>query len=494
MSRVIFVIGRFLLSCSMAMAIVSTATAAPPANAQALRDAFAACPDRASDAALAGTLCAHFTAPLDRGQPGGDKIDLFVRKFPARGPSRGQVWLIAGGPGESGASFYPLLATLRDAFADLDLLIPDHRGTGFSDRLCPAEEAASSAGGAALDGAEWGSCFSALNAAPQRARAFSISNAANDLRLMIERYRSASPTWVYGVSYGTQLVLRMLQTPPLTPIRGVILDSLVPPEDTEKWDLSHRSFVVDAVGRRALVACGRVRSCGAKFAEPIETALRALVDNPATAKLVGGDPQQFFGSLLDIPDLRGKIPDIIEELGRGDITALMQVRQQQSALGARFNHYPQSAISVPLVAIISASENNARPGLTRAELATEAQSLLFTSNLPALLVDPGLPTYAHDAAFGRLPVSLPRTLVLQGDMDPKTPFEGALAHVALLQSAGTVALQKVVGAPHYLLLTAPTCFTAIVRDFVTAKVASAKPCAIPADVRAPQPETGSRAG
>lgn len=468
---------RFLLSCSMAMVIFSPSMAAPSANERTPRDTFAACPDEESDAALAGTLCAHFTAPLDRGQPGGDKIDLFVRKFPARGRSRGQVWLVAGGPGESGASFYPLLATLRDSFADLDLLIPDHRGTGFSDRLCPTEEAASSPGGAALDGGEWGSCFGALNAAPQRARAFSISNAANDLRLMIERYRSASPTWVYGVSYGTQLVLRMLQTPPMTPIRGVILDSLVPPEDTDKWDLSHRSFIVDAVGRRALLACGRVRRCNAKFAEPIETVLRRLVDDPATATLVGGDPKQFFGSLLDIPDLRRRIPDIVDGLVREDNTALTQVKEQQSALGALFNRYPQSAISVPLVAIISGSENNARPGLTRKQVATESQSLLFTSNLPALLVDPGLPTYTHDAAFGRLPVSLPPTLVLQGDMDPKTPFEGALAHVARLQSAGTVGLQKIVGAPHYLLLTAPACFTSIVRDFVTTKVVSARPCA-----------------
>src|SRR4051794_28087126 len=72
-------------------------------------DGFVGCLDAKEDTALAGSLCARFSAPLDYADPSRERIELFVRKFPAPGRSAGQVWLVAGGPGESGASFYPLL-------------------------------------------------------------------------------------------------------------------------------------------------------------------------------------------------------------------------------------------------------------------------------------------------------------------------------------------------------------------------------------------------
>lgn len=130
---------------------------------------FAPCDDAASDPALAGSLCAREEVPGDpsglAGAPA-KPVTLFVRKFPAKEEARGQVWLVAGGPGESGAAFYGMLPTLRRTFPGFDLIMPDHRGTGFSTRMCPAEEAPGSPGGTALDGAEWGSCFAYLNAHP----------------------------------------------------------------------------------------------------------------------------------------------------------------------------------------------------------------------------------------------------------------------------------------------------------------------------------------
>ena len=52
----------------------------------------------------------------------------------------------------SGTSMCPFLDVLRRSFPDFDLIIPDHRGIGFSDRLYPQEEAVDSAGGTALFG------------------------------------------------------------------------------------------------------------------------------------------------------------------------------------------------------------------------------------------------------------------------------------------------------------------------------------------------------
>lgn len=430
---------------------------------------FEPCTDVNDFAALRGTLCRVFETPL--GAPGpltggaAPTIALFVRKIPALGHARGTLWLVSGGPGESGSTFYPFLGTLRAAFPDFDLLIPDHRGTGNSTRLCPKEEALSSPGGRALAGAEWGTCWQVLNAAPDYARAFSITNAAQDLAAMMAQYQGAEPTYLYGVSYGTQLVLRTFQVA-RPKVRGVLLDSLVPPEATTQWDLSHRSQVADAVGRKVLGAD--------------TDAYAALIASPKpgiTEQVPGKDLKRFFGGLLDFPSARARIPELVAELARGETATLAVVKTHLEHVGATFDQYPQSPPSIPLVSIISVSENDARPKMTKQDVATEEEGLLFATALPGLLVDPGLPLYARDRFFNAAPATLPRTLVLQGTLDPKTPFEGAVAQVANLPDK--VTLIPVIDAPHFVLMTSPACFTQAARIFFAGGRIDAPACANP---------------
>lgn len=440
---------------------------------------FKPCADAGADPALAGSLCARVAAPLSYAEPSLGQVELFVRKFPARGRSRGQVWLIAGGPGESGATFYPLLDTFRASFPGFDLIVPDHRGTGFSTRLCPAEEAVDSPAGAALAGQEWATCFSSLEAGGVRAKAFTITNAAHDLRGLIDRYSGRRKTWIYGVSYGTQLVLRTMTVAPPRRVDGIVLDSLVPPETTESWDLSRRSAVVDQVGRQVLAACDADPACRSRLGGSAVGAMQAVVDDPKLAAAVpGGRPKMFFGALLDFPELRGRIPALLAALREGDPTPVAQARRDLGTLGETFGRFPQSPMSVPLVAMISASENNSRPDLTKTQVEAEAATYLFTSPLPGQLVDGAGLAYPRDDAFGTSPAKLPRLLVVQGDMDPKTPYAGAEAHVELLRGAGDVALARVGGAPHFVLFTAPECFTRTVRPFVETSRKPPQACAI----------------
>ncbi|NMO18812.1 alpha/beta fold hydrolase [Pyxidicoccus fallax] len=442
-------------------------------------DEFVGCPDAKEGTALAGSLCARFSAPLDYADPSRERIELFVRKFPAPGRSAGQVWLVAGGPGESGASFYPLLKTLRASFPGYDLLIPDHRGTGFSSRLCQKEEAADSEGGAALEGAEWATCFEALESDSKRTRAFTITHSAHDLRALMERYSAGRQTWLYGVSYGTQLVLRMMTVAPPRRLDGIVLDSLVPPETTEQWDLSHRSAVVDEVGRAVLAHCDADPGCRARLGGSAVTAMQELVDDPKlSAAVPGGRPKLFFGALLDGPELRARIPLVLAGLRGGDLEPLRQVQQDLEALGAQFDGFPQSSLSIPLVSVISASENNARPSLTQAQVEAEAARFLFVSSLPGQLVGRTSLAYPRDEWFGRSPAALPPVLVLQGDMDPKTPLAGAQAHIRLLPKAAGVNLFTVKGGPHFLLFTAPACFKAAVSTFVQKRRAPRAACSI----------------
>ncbi|MBZ6377262.1 hypothetical protein B5C34_05810 [Pacificimonas flava] len=442
--------GGLLASCAAPAERGSAATAHAAAPSP-----FTPCPDAADAPALAGTECARIEVPLDHAAPQDGtqdgaqdgSVELFVRKFPADGAPQGELWLVAGGPGESGASFYPFLDTLRAAAPGYDLLIPDHRGTGYSARLCPAEESADSPGGTALVGAEWGSCFGALNADAARTRAFTITNAAHDLSQLMERLGSGGETWLYGVSYGTQLVLRTMAIDPPAGVDGVILDSLVPPEDTERYDLSRRSGVVDAVGRTVL-------------AEEQQDDLAALVEEAGPDGPLGPRPKYLLGALLDLPETRAMLPRIVAGLKAGDTRPLGAATARLEALGARFAPYPQAPSSIPLVSLISRAENNARPGLTAEQIAAEEEGYLFASPLPGQLLQGGFPAYRRGEHFARPPASLPPTLVLHGTLDPKTPYAGAREHISRFTEAGDTRLLTVEGAPHFILMTAPDCFRA----------------------------------
>jgi pimeloyl-ACP methyl ester carboxylesterase len=443
---------------------------------------FTPCADDATLPGLSGSVCRTVAVPMsyDAASANSPQAEIFVRKFPAAGRAKGSVWLVSGGPGESGASLYPMLGTLRQAFPGFDLLIPDHRGTGYSSRLCPQEEAVGSPGGMALAGAEWGSCFQRLGSQPGIAGDFSITSAARDLSYLLGQSDKSKPVYIYGVSYGTQLVLRALQ---LGDVRfsGVILDSLVPLQTASAWDLSQRSKLVDAVGRKVLAQCDADPKCHAALGEDAATLYqRVLAKASATPAMVADIPgknlKRFLGGALDVPAARQRIPYLIKDLEAGRRDELKLTITALEAAGASLGDYPQTPPSIPLVSIISASENNLRPDLTLAELTQEEERLLFSSRLPELLVKPALPAYPRDAYFGKPPARLPPLLVLNGTLDPKTSYEGALEHVAVLRKIGKVNMVTVTGAPHFILWTAPDCFVRHARDFIDGRSAESQTC------------------
>lgn len=418
-------------------------------------EAFTPCDDAAL-AGLGGSLCTISRRSLQQDDQGGEQVELFVRKFPADpGARRGQVWLIAGGPGESGASLYPLLEVFRRAFPDRDLLIPDHRGTGYSSKLCPAQEAADSPGGIALTAEEWSPCIGALYADIPRAHAFTITNAAQDLSHLIRSHRGEGDVQVYAVSYGTQLVLRMMLAAP-APVDGIVLDGLTPPEAAPHWDLSHRTAVVDRVGR-SLLDPEQTKA----YAALLKTSALA----PAWADVTGGDLRQFLGALLNFPDLRDRIPALLADLAEGDVTTLDRARIDLQTVRSELSRYPQSPPALPLVVLMNASENNSRRDLTAKTVEAEAGDALFVSPLPGLLVGPSAPLYERDSFHGRTPPVLPRTLVIHGTLDPNTPYDGAVAHAALLARAGEVTFATVEDGAHLLPFVAADCFVRIVSAF-----------------------------
>lgn len=382
---------------------------------------------------------------------------MFLRRVPADAavPRRGEVWLLSGGPGESGASLYPMIQTYQRAFPGFDLVIPDHRGTGRSSRICPTQEALDSPDGTGLAGSEWGPCIGAMYTNLPRTSAFSITEAANDLGVLMSDAGRRGQVLLYGVSYGTQLALRALQVNDLH-VDGLILDGLVPPEATETWDLSRRTALVDQVGRQSLDARSLAR-------------YRALLTVKEAAWLQdvpGGDLRRFFAALLSFPTLRDRIPQIVEDLSDGHGGSLVAAANDWKTALAQLGQGGNDQPALPLVMLIAASENNARPELSLATVNDEAQDALFVSPIPGLLAGGAVPRYPRDAWFGRRPDALPRTLILQGTLDPNTAYVGAKEHAMMLGTSGDVTFHTVDRGAHLLALVAPHCFITATGTFV----------------------------
>lgn len=464
---------HYLLFCVFALITHSTS-----ANTST-SDLFAACQNQAHVAELDDSLCTIVKVPLTHsGNANETTIDLFVRKFPALKTQQGSIWLIAGGPGESGASFYRNIDLFRNTFPNFDLMVPDHRGTGFSSTICP-QEAPDTVGGTSLVGEEWGACSGHMYSQTDYVKAFSISNAAKDLEALIETLSPRGEKFVYGVSYGTQLALRLLQITQIQ-LDGVILDSLVPLQDDATYELSKRSFVVNDVGSTVLKRCMEDEQCKVlqldqKIVQDLLLKYPLLSDVDETlpqAKL-----SNVLGSLLDVPAFRNRIPQILFELKSGQFALLSKTLNELTRYYGDFNlGYKNFGSSIPLVQVISSSENNLRPEMSKEQVVEEEKGLVFTSPLPGLLAGNNMPTYAKDDNFAKLPGSMSRVLVLHGTLDSKTHLKGAQRHVDALSSQGDVKLVKMIDTPHFVALYAPECFTKLAKEFIAADVDLASQC------------------
>jgi len=460
-------LSHLCFASSLALLLAGCATTSAPMPASSGSEmAFTRCEDASEFAELSGSLCAMIDAPLHPEMPDAGDVDLFVRKFPARGERVGEIWMLAGGPGETGQSYYTEIEGFRAAFPGYDIFIPDHRGTGQSTRLC-AGEMPDSPAGTALAGEEFGPCFGEIWQNAERTQAFSMTNAAHDLNQLIEELGGEGRRYVYGVSYGTGLAMRFTQLRTVS-VDGIVLDSLVSALDDAEHDLSHRSYVNDAVGREVIARCAAEAACNARFEGGVETAFSQLIaevdagERPDLQEYVpGGNLKHALGMMLDTPESRALIPDalVLAMETPEDLPAFFEVEvtpafDRFAAVAA----YPDTAFSITLAGLIGESETNRRPEMTAEDVAREEVGMGFTSSLTTVQTFTQMPLYERDAFFDAPYENLPPILVLQGDLDPKTHIDGARRHIADMREAGgEVELVVVEDAPHAVWFFAQTC-------------------------------------
>ncbi|KAG9397714.1 hypothetical protein AC1031_019156 [Aphanomyces cochlioides] len=155
-------------------------------------------------------------------------ITVFVKRIPASATASAALsapramWMLQGGPGESSVNMEGLMA---DAYINANRAVSiytmDHRGTGRSAPISCAEDNDPYSPQMTIR------CIQSTKAkygdvAPQ---AFSVTSAANDLAYVIQNELAGTDVFVYGLSYGTYLVERLMHIAPKG-VKGYILDSI----------------------------------------------------------------------------------------------------------------------------------------------------------------------------------------------------------------------------------------------------------------------------
>jgi pimeloyl-ACP methyl ester carboxylesterase len=228
--------------------------------------------------------------------------------------------------------------------------------------------------------------------------------------------------------------------------------------------LSYRSQTTDRVGMALLDRCAADNKCSLGT-DAVETYRTLLKDIDAGAEIPGldsvpnGDLRQLLGLLLDVPSARNRIPDIIAALSQRNPAAgplIKDVIQGAETYWSEITRFKQATASIPLSAIITGSESNSRPDLTAEILASEKAVLGFTSPLPGLLVSNQFPLYKAPPALA-MPANMPPMLILQGTLDPKTPYDSAVKRAASLRANGSVAMITLTDAPHAAYITSQDC-------------------------------------
>jgi pimeloyl-ACP methyl ester carboxylesterase len=205
--------------------------------------------------------CAFVTVPKNYEKPYEGTIDLFIWRIKGALPDdrkKGQIWFIQGGPGDSSLSFANMLPYLASSHPEWDYYSMDHRGVGNSSCLeCPM---AAPDNNITSENAQ--ACYNETQALISGGMSsFSTTNAARDINTVIDLTRSSGKVFLYGVSYGTYLVQRLMTLFPES-VDGTILDSIVP-ANARPIDNYDSNFNIQ--GMDVMKQCTGDATCSAKM-------------------------------------------------------------------------------------------------------------------------------------------------------------------------------------------------------------------------------------
>ncbi|OWZ08915.1 hypothetical protein PHMEG_00018470 [Phytophthora megakarya] len=347
--------------------------------------------------------CAIYNAPLC--YPGICKtpasvdptIEVFVKRFPASTDPKtaSNVWFLQGGPGYSSST--PWMVTLHKKLrGTVNVYTMDYRGTGRSTKFdCMASQTTTtgSPSGGDIDPSEVGACAQDLEFKYGDLSSFSMTSAATDVVVFLSKYSNGKSNIIYGTSYGTALVERLMHLKPPNVVGyafdGIATSSGSPQggfEYVSVWDIDNGE-----VGDRFLALCKHDRECRTRFKKnslsltiqnlykafdknPNSTCA-ALLNNIQSPSINTGEQPSFalrraLGTMLMDSTLRTFIPPIVYRFHRcrqKDIDLLPQFFNAISA-NAAAKDQDSAYVSLLLYNLITFSEMWETPAPSMAKM------------------------------------------------------------------------------------------------------------------------------
>ena len=408
--------------------------------------------------------CGTLSVPLDRSDPDGETIDLFVAVVEAltEQPAADPLVVIAGGPGEAATRFF---ATAEDAFSRIlrgrDVVLVDQRGTGQSAPLdCgDAADGLFLSGPAALIDAGV-ACLESLDHDP---RFFTTTTAVADL----EHLRIAlgyDELNLYGISYGTRVAQHYLRRFPER-TRRVILDGVLPPGLALGPDVALRSqAALDALFER----CESEPKCRNAFPD-LRRSFEAVFERLEDAPVALSFEHPRTGETVDIALDRMLVAGIVRLLVYSPQTASLLPVLIDAAHGGDYRGFATQAL------LVSEAMEELSVGLNYAVVCTEDMPYAYPLDL-----DEQAETYMG-TAFVEITTAVcehwPRgvmdddlrdplasdkpVLMLSGELDPITPPAYARQAAAGLANAVQVVGR---GQGHGMLMVG--CVPRLMAEFV----------------------------
>ena len=297
--------GRFALKLVALLAAFAPGPALAQAADAAPRIEWRPCPW--TTPAPAEARCGHLVAPQSRTAPGGPQIKMFFAIYRATGAEPALSDPIVIVPGGPGALFNPPVAYVMQGVAELqrrrEIIIIDQRGVGRSQPrlVCEAEPADDGAAPPRRQSPR--DCLARLKARGVDPAAFSTEETAQDLRDL--RVALKLEAWnPMGASYGSRVVLRLMQIDPAGTRAAVIMASLPLAPSLARAD--------NALFRRALLArlfedCAAQPACAAAYGDLAAKFARIQAMVKPGATIPSPDAQDAYGHLIEIERRTGGI-------------------------------------------------------------------------------------------------------------------------------------------------------------------------------------------
>ncbi|CAK4071566.1 unnamed protein product [Aphanomyces euteiches] len=457
------------------------------------------------------STCASFEAPLC--YPGlcdsSKSVNVYAKRIEATSPPPpGQrptaVWFLQGGPGESSYVMDTLMRQVYTLFnGSVSVYTMDHRGTGRSTYLdCPTVGASSggSENSTTITPHELPECLAEVRATYGKdvAAGFGTTAAASDLKMLIEALNEGHDTFVYGVSYGTFLVHRLMQLAP-TNVKGYIFDSVVGPGTPH---FSQWSVLNKPVADLLLSYCSKDSYCRKMLlGQDAHDVLQRILNRPngqVCGDLTAYDLRAYLYMLLQAgAGARDFIPAIIHRADRcteNDQIALHNIQQAFMPPSPRpsFNFVDVDNSKLMYYDIIF-SELWEQPTPSLDEMKRRMDANLMGTDMADYVTVYCYFTNSQDPACRDIPkanapfvypvdkyglaksTTIPNNasvLILNGDLDPQTPPQGARVLLNRLQG-GKKRLITFPDAAHATVMTTPvktegmvTCGMNLVAQFI----------------------------